>query len=299
MLSPRYKTPAGSATLSSLQDIVQLSGVPRLDTRGWVQAVKEAVSYSRALGSLANDPTLPPGLGPVSVFGGRLQTEGRDLRELFRCAAAHIAALCALPCLHYMLQRQGMKCSTLFMYLLPGGCMRVRDELMPALSFMCLNYLIIPCSVHVQLCDIPDILWSCRIYVEESIRINDAFTEQLEDDVADMQTIMGLGAREAADIRSEIVSKNYKCAPCKHTLHLKYAVGALDYGEPSIIPSSGIELLMIDCCYAGASYASSLRTGGWMLRPLRRRSWRSCATSSTSTRTLQAPCTSSCTARSS
>ena len=48
-----------------------------------VQAVKEAVSYSRALASLANDPTLPSGLGPVSVFGGRLQSEGRDLRELF------------------------------------------------------------------------------------------------------------------------------------------------------------------------------------------------------------------------
>ena len=32
--------------------------------------------------------------------------------------------------------------------------------------------------------------------------------------MADMQTIMGLGAREAADIRSEIVSKAYKCATC-------------------------------------------------------------------------------------
>lgn len=58
-----------------------------------VQAVKEAVTYSRALGSLANDPTLPAGLGPVSVFGGRLQTEGRDLRELFRCAAT-IRSIC-------------------------------------------------------------------------------------------------------------------------------------------------------------------------------------------------------------
>ena len=54
----------------------------------------------------------------------------------------------------------------------------------------------------------------CRIYVEESLRTNDSFTDQLEDDVADMQTIMGMGAREAADIRSEIVSKNYKCATC-------------------------------------------------------------------------------------
>ena len=52
----------------------------------------------------------------------------------------------------------------------------------------------------------------CRIYLEESLRTNDAFTDQLEDDVADMRTIMGLGTREAADIRSEIVSKSYKCA---------------------------------------------------------------------------------------
>ena len=60
------------------------------------QAVKEAVAYSRALASLANDPTLPPGLGPVSVFGGRLQTEGRDLRELFRCPATSLSAPAAV-----------------------------------------------------------------------------------------------------------------------------------------------------------------------------------------------------------
>ena len=45
------------------------------------------MTYSRSLASLANDPTLPPGLGPVSVLGGPLQPEGRDLRELFRCVS--------------------------------------------------------------------------------------------------------------------------------------------------------------------------------------------------------------------
>ena len=30
--------------------------------------------------------------------------------------------------------------------------------------------------------------------------------------MADMRTILGLGTREAADMRSEIVSKSYKCA---------------------------------------------------------------------------------------
>lgn len=50
-----------------------------------LQALKEALAYSRALASLAGDPTMPKGLGPVSVFGGRLEGAGRDLRELFRC----------------------------------------------------------------------------------------------------------------------------------------------------------------------------------------------------------------------
>ena len=54
--------------------------------RAPVQAVKEALAYSRALASLAGDPALPPGLGPVSVYGGRLEGQGRELRELFRCA---------------------------------------------------------------------------------------------------------------------------------------------------------------------------------------------------------------------
>ncbi|CAL8468289.1 g7829 [Coccomyxa elongata] len=49
-----------------------------------VKAVKEALAYSRALASLADDPTLPKGLGPVSIFGGRLESSGRELRELFR-----------------------------------------------------------------------------------------------------------------------------------------------------------------------------------------------------------------------
>ena len=46
--------------------------------------MKEAIAYSRALASLADDPTLPSGLGPVSIFGGRLEGSGRELRDLFR-----------------------------------------------------------------------------------------------------------------------------------------------------------------------------------------------------------------------
>ena len=70
---------------------------------------------------------------------------------------------------------------------------------------------VFPASVWVH----DGVAQPCRIYLEESLRMNDAFTDQLEDDVADMRTIMGLGTREAADMRSEIVSKSYKCAPPK------------------------------------------------------------------------------------
>jgi hypothetical protein len=44
------------------------------------------------------------------------------------------------------------------------------------------------------------------------VRAAGEFTDSLEDDLADAQKILGLGPREAEDIRSEIVSKTYKCA---------------------------------------------------------------------------------------
>ncbi len=52
-----------------------------------------------------------------------------------------------------------------------------------------------------------------RIYLEEALKGAGEFTDSLEDDLADAQKILGLGPREAEDIRSEIVSKTYKCAP--------------------------------------------------------------------------------------
>ena len=61
------------------------------------------MTYSRSLASLANDPTLPPGLGPVSVLGGPLQPEGRDLRELFRCLHWPLSPLPSLnECLSHL-----------------------------------------------------------------------------------------------------------------------------------------------------------------------------------------------------
>lgn len=50
-----------------------------------------------------------------------------------------------------------------------------------------------------------------RIYLEESLKAAGEFTDSLEDDLADAQKLLALGPREAEDIRSEIVSKTYKC----------------------------------------------------------------------------------------
>ena len=92
------------------------------------------------------------------------------------------------------------------------------------------------CTRRIQI--FPAALWvhdgvarSCRIYLEESLRTNDAFTDQLEDDVADMRTILGLGTREAADMRSEIVSKSYKCALPQPVAPL-YSIGAVNVSLP-------------------------------------------------------------------
>ena len=62
--------------------------------------MKEALAYSRALASLAGDPALPPGLGPVSIYGGRLEGQGRELRELFRCALCRCSlwTACSVRC---------------------------------------------------------------------------------------------------------------------------------------------------------------------------------------------------------
>ena len=55
--------------------------------------------------------------------------------------------------------------------------------------------------------------WRCtwsRVYLEESIRTSGGFSDALEDDAAELQRMLGLGVREAEDLRSEIVSRAYK-----------------------------------------------------------------------------------------
>lgn len=74
------------AGLVSNPNILHAKGFSK--STGIRQAVAEVLRYSRALAALAGDPQLPPGMGPVSIYGGRLDADGkrRDLRDLYRCA---------------------------------------------------------------------------------------------------------------------------------------------------------------------------------------------------------------------
>ena len=48
------------------------------------------------------------------------------------------------------------------------------------------------------------------VFVEESLRSEGRFTEQLEQDVAALQQMLGLGQQEATSLRDEISSKIYR-----------------------------------------------------------------------------------------
>ena len=51
-----------------------------------MQEVQAVVEYNLDLQDLAKDPEMPKGLGQVSVFGGKFETENRtrELRDVFR-----------------------------------------------------------------------------------------------------------------------------------------------------------------------------------------------------------------------
>jgi len=51
---------------------------------------------------------------------------------------------------------------------------------------------------------------ACRTYLEEQLRIKKGVDEDLEDDLTDLQAIMGLGKKEATDVVSEVTSKAYR-----------------------------------------------------------------------------------------
>ncbi len=49
-----------------------------------------------------------------------------------------------------------------------------------------------------------------RVFVEESLRIEGRFTDQLEQDVSALQQALALGTKEANSLRDEISSKLYR-----------------------------------------------------------------------------------------
>ena len=49
--------------------------------------------------------------------------------------------------------------------------------------------------------------------MEEQLRINKELEDDVEDDLQDLQSILGLGKKEAADITTEITSKAYRYQP--------------------------------------------------------------------------------------
>ena len=54
---------------------------------------------------------------------------------------------------------------------------------------------------------------SCRTYLEETLRLENRFSQQLEQDLAELQTMLGLGRKECQKICDETSSKVYRWAP--------------------------------------------------------------------------------------
>ena len=54
----------------------------------------------------------------------------------------------------------------------------------------------------------------CRMYVEEAIRDDNEVSDDLEDDIADLQLILGLGNKESRDIVQSVTTQSYRCSPC-------------------------------------------------------------------------------------
>lgn len=50
----------------------------------------------------------------------------------------------------------------------------------------------------------------CRVFVEESLRQEGRFSDQLEQDVSGLQQALGLGTQETSTLRDEISSKIYR-----------------------------------------------------------------------------------------
>lgn len=62
-----------------------------------------------------------------------------------------------------------------------------------------------------------------RVYLEERLEADGAFTDALEGEAADLRTLMGLGAREAAGVEEEVKEKTYR-----RLLREEFTSGRLD-----------------------------------------------------------------------
>lgn len=57
-----------------------------------------------------------------------------------------------------------------------------------------------------------------RVYLEETLRREGRFSAQLERDAGDLQKVLGLGVKEAREMRDDLVTKAYRCGPCRAAL---------------------------------------------------------------------------------
>ena len=51
---------------------------------------------------------------------------------------------------------------------------------------------------------------TCRVFLEERLSRDGAFTDALEADASELKTLMGLGNREAAEIEADVKQATYK-----------------------------------------------------------------------------------------
>jgi hypothetical protein len=77
--------------VDAASDILKSSGRTRIrDVSGATAILDNLLAYNASMVALAGDASLPPGVGAVSLFGGRYHTGSKtdDLRDLYRMYVA-------------------------------------------------------------------------------------------------------------------------------------------------------------------------------------------------------------------
>ena len=68
-----------------------------------------------------------------------------------------------------------------------------------------------------------------RVYLEETLRREGRFSAALERDAGDLLKVLGLGVKEAREMRDDLVSKAYRRAPCRAARPGYYYLPAQDH----------------------------------------------------------------------